>query len=155
MQKIIFGPSRRSSEINCYKYSNLSKNTIIKFSIEKIKFFSEDYYEFVEKGIPKEVIGELKRLYEGKEADIDLLKTQLTDILNKINSKYQQIIPVFEECMFRSKESTKVVDAPFLLSLNVLLRSSKYAFIPYREISYVPELIRRTIYSTDIRFIEK
>lgn len=146
-------PRNSTREINCYKHNDMSKDTIIKFSVEKIKFFSDEYYETMGYNVTKEVAKELKLLYEGKEADTALLKAQLTPILDKINSKYDQIVPLFEENIFKNKESTKIIEAPFLLSLNILLRSSKYAFIPYREISYVSELIKRTLYSRHIIFI--
>lgn len=137
-------------------FTKFSKNKVLRFSLDEFSFY-DVYYLEKHTNVPKEVWCELIKLYKNEQADIDILEKKLKPLLDDINKNYNRIIPLIDSSMFLKNkiESKQILKAPILVSLNVLLRSSKYAFLPHREIYFLPELIRREFYSFEEIITEK
>ncbi|MEN3013938.1 MAG: hypothetical protein ABDH23_04905 [Endomicrobiia bacterium] len=129
-------------------FTKFSKNKILKFSLDELNFY-DIYYLEKHTNISKQVWCELIKLYRNDQANIEILEKELKPALDDINKNCNRIIPLIDLTMFLKNkiESKQILKAPILVSLNVILRSTRYAFLPHREISFIPELIRREFYS--------
>lgn len=91
------------------------------------------------------------RLSEDKDTDTEKLSRELLPQLEKINT-YPEIVPLLPKLPDINPD-VKIITAPFLVCVNVLLRSGEYAFLPFREPTLLAQLLKRTLYTMDKKFI--
>ncbi len=149
-------PKNSFTKVNseCLEFLNLSKNDVVKCSVKE--FLN---YEYPPVKIDFKIWQMLKDFYKGQEVNIKLLNKNLKDLLDETNKNFSEIIPLSPYCsgFLNDKAIIKanIIQAPFLISLNIILRSTNYVFMPYREICVLKENLDKVLYSRDLKLLSE
>ncbi len=149
----ISNKKRRARLSDCFTYANLSKCEVLRLTLRRLDYADEQI-----EGISPELLRNLRKLYETGKVGEDAVREELTTLLDGLN-RDNRIVPLSPNpsglTCDEEDTSIRIIDAPFLVSLNMLLRASKYAFMPYRKPNISKDAVRKTLYTRDIMLIEE